>query len=238
MTMVALPKGKQYGINGPCVNVPANLEPVCTLLPRFPHTVKLVDFKLKCKLSYKGHHMQSKVDPHKIISAINWLVVNNKEYCDVTINPSWDKLCENEQLWTCLKGNEHLPKLEKVSGNQCKGENKQKETITCDKFVECENIKQKKNEEVCEIVDINHDENNCSDDEFLAEQNVTDKQAEVTIQPFSSCVQVEDIHDCVYSLAPGEGNTPRCILMDDNFELHTFPDLFPYGRGNYATHKK
>ena len=34
--MVALPCGKQRAIHGPAVNVPTNLTPVCTLLPRLP----------------------------------------------------------------------------------------------------------------------------------------------------------------------------------------------------------
>ena len=48
MKMVALPCGKQRAIHGPAVNVPADLTPVCSLLPRLP-------MKLKRKLCYKGH---------------------------------------------------------------------------------------------------------------------------------------------------------------------------------------
>ena len=36
MKMVALPCGKQRAIHGPAVNVPTDLTPVCTLLPRLP----------------------------------------------------------------------------------------------------------------------------------------------------------------------------------------------------------
>ena len=44
-----------------------------------------------------------------------------------------------------------------------------------------------------------------------------------------------NITDAVYSVAPGEGNTPQYILMDHNFEVLVFPDLFPTGRGDYDT---
>ncbi len=33
MKMVALPKGKQNGINGACVNVPTRLDSMCSFLP-------------------------------------------------------------------------------------------------------------------------------------------------------------------------------------------------------------
>ena len=36
MKMVALPCGKQRAIHGPAVNVPTDLTPVCTLVPRLP----------------------------------------------------------------------------------------------------------------------------------------------------------------------------------------------------------
>ena len=47
MKMVALPCGKQKAIHGPAVNVPANLHPVCHLLPRLPSQAQIVPMKLK-----------------------------------------------------------------------------------------------------------------------------------------------------------------------------------------------
>ena len=46
---------------------------------------------------------------------------------------------------------------------------------------------------------------------------------------------INNLEDAVYSVAPGEGNTPQYILMDHNFEVLAFPDLFPTGRGGYDT---
>ena len=36
MKMVSLPSGRQRCIHGPAVNVPSNIDPVCSLLPRLP----------------------------------------------------------------------------------------------------------------------------------------------------------------------------------------------------------
>ena len=47
MKMVALPCGKQRAIHGPAVNVPTDLTPVCTLLPRLPSQAQMVPMKLR-----------------------------------------------------------------------------------------------------------------------------------------------------------------------------------------------
>ena len=52
MKMVALPCGKQRAIHGPTVNIPTDLTPVCTLLPRLPSQTQMVPIKLKRKLCY------------------------------------------------------------------------------------------------------------------------------------------------------------------------------------------
>ena len=57
MKMVALPRGKQRAIHGPAVNVPTDLTPVCTLLPRLPSQTQMVPMKLKRKMCYKGLHV-------------------------------------------------------------------------------------------------------------------------------------------------------------------------------------
>ena len=104
MKMVALPSGKQHCIHGPAVNVPSKLDSVCELLPCLPSETELVPFKLKRKLSYKGHYMYDYVRPDKVISAIQWLKANNPLYKDVLINQSWvnDSLAIDSELFTGL----------------------------------------------------------------------------------------------------------------------------------------
>ena len=47
MKLVKLPRGKQKDIRGAAVNVPADLGPACTLLPRLPADAHIVSLKLK-----------------------------------------------------------------------------------------------------------------------------------------------------------------------------------------------
>ena len=90
MKLTALPKGKQSSINGPCVNVPANTNAVVDLLLQMPEEVQLVDFKLKYKLTYKGHHMSMKVSPRKNLAALKWLKPHNTLYTNININHEWE----------------------------------------------------------------------------------------------------------------------------------------------------
>ncbi len=98
MKMVALPKGKQYGINRACVNVPTRLDSMCGLLPRMPEEAQIIDLKLKRKLVFKGHHMHSTIDPSKIIKAVKWLKQNNPKYKDVDIMNNYEFLCQTNKL--------------------------------------------------------------------------------------------------------------------------------------------
>ena len=37
----------------------------------------------------------------------------------------------------------------------------------------------------------------------------------------------------IYQCAAGENNIPKYILLDNDFEVLAFPELFPYGGGGY-----
>ena len=101
MKMVALPCGKQRAIHGPAVNVPTDLHPVCTLLPRLPSQSQVVPMKIKRKLCYKGHYMYQYVRPAKVLAALEWLKENNPLYRDITINSDWqeDAAEDDADLW-------------------------------------------------------------------------------------------------------------------------------------------
>ena len=85
MKMVALPCGKQHAIHGPAINVPTDLTPVCTLLPRFP---LMVPMKLMRKLCYKGHALHVPVHSTSK-STCSPTVVETALYKDVEINRDW-----------------------------------------------------------------------------------------------------------------------------------------------------
>ena len=46
-------------------------------------------------------------------------------------------------------------------------------------------------------------------------------------------MQLEHIEDGVYSVASGEDNLPKYVLLDKGFEVLAFPDLFPFGKTGF-----
>ena len=70
MKLVKLPRGKQKGIKGAAINVPADLGPACCLLPRIPTDAHIISLKLKRKLQYKQAYLHDTIRPEKVISAL------------------------------------------------------------------------------------------------------------------------------------------------------------------------
>ena len=89
MKLVKLPRGKQKGIRGAAVNVPADLGPACNLLPRLPADAHIVSLKLKRKLEYKQAYLHNTICPEKVITALHHLKNNNPLYGDIEINEDW-----------------------------------------------------------------------------------------------------------------------------------------------------
>ena len=89
MKLVKLPRGKQKGIKGAAVNVPADLGPACNLLPRLPADAHIVSLKLKRKLEYKQAYLHDTIHLEKVITALYYLKNNNPLYSDIEINEDW-----------------------------------------------------------------------------------------------------------------------------------------------------
>ena len=71
------------------------------------------------------------------------------------------------------------------------------------------------------------------DTEVVEEQFAINKRQELTGDPLPSVLQFENLENQIYQCAPGENNIPKYILLDNDFEVLAFPDLFPYGSGGY-----
>ena len=71
-----------------------------------------------------------------------------------------------------------------------------------------------------------------SDDErkLTEDQAAINKRQDTTGDDLPSVVQIDNLEKEIYQCAPGENNTPKYMLLDDNFEVLTFPDLFPYAQ--------
>ena len=216
-------------IKGPCVNVPVTLEPICTLLPRLPEELKTVLVKLKRRLSYDRSYMFDYVRPNVVMRALLWLKAHNPLYRNVVVNHQWF-----EQLEDVSPENfEIVQDTNAVDSDECASDieegafdKKKKEKLP---EIPIKATKTKNGEQECVDDDHNIDE----EADFEEEQEAAKQKAQLTVQPSSTCVQLENLEEAVFAIAPGEHSKPKLILTDEQFELVCFPDFFPNGEGGF-----
>ena len=102
-----------------------------------------------------------------------------------------------------------------------------------------ENISKEKqnkddNQQLCttqiESTNVNTTDTESDEDTELAEEQIAvNHRQELTGDPLPSVVQFDNFQNEIYQCAPEENNIPKYILLDNDFEVLTFPDLFPYG---------
>ncbi|XP_078618327.1 uncharacterized protein LOC144885957 [Branchiostoma floridae x Branchiostoma japonicum] len=218
MKLVGLPKGGQKSIHGSAVNVPSKLQSVMSLLPRLPDTAEVVPLKLKRKLIYKGHHMYEFIRPSRVTEAIKWLKQNNPLYKDVDICPDWQTQWANDdpELWEALvnpsQSHEKTANFDREGGQDDEmgvNEDSQAESTTTPMEDE--------------------------EDRIAFEQ--TSKLGGI---PYDTLLQEEEVTDGdnIYSLAPGENQTPCAFLTDDKFEELANPSKYPFGHGGLGDDKR
>ena len=114
----------QRCIHGPAVNVPSNVDTICTCLPRLPSQSELIPLKFKRKLCYKGYYMYDYIRPNVVFSALQWLKNNNPLYKDIEINTSWmlDALNDNQEMLSYMVPGHPMP-LSSISVNPNSSDN-------------------------------------------------------------------------------------------------------------------
>ena len=152
-----------------------------------------------------------------VISAIKWLKENNKLYGGVELNDSW------ADEWLYSEFSSFLSETDYDIVHACDDDSQIVNEVSCDNVASGN-------------VTVQSQENR----ELVEDQKATDANTQLTGRPTSNILQFENIEQEVYTCAPGENNVPCYMLMDDEFEVLAFPDMFPYGVGGYSTsgHRK
>ena len=235
MKLVKLPRGKQKGIKGAAVNVPADLGPACNLLPRLPADAHIVSLKLKRKLEYKQAYLHDTVRPEKVITALHYLKNNNPLYADIEINEDWIRGWQDadNDVYNGIFVSEH--------DNAVSVENDKETTST---YKQMSHI----NSDNSQFYNIDESDSNNSESEDdkskESNRNEIEEQDRIALEencklrdlPYDTCLQNELPEEAnqVFSIAPGEGNNPIPLLTDTLFEELANPDKFPYGNGGFA----
>ena len=80
MQIRELPHGGQYSLKGNVINVPVDIQPTVSCLPRPMDENFTVAVQLKKKLSYKKVDFKENVRPLRVLTALHWLVNKSELY--------------------------------------------------------------------------------------------------------------------------------------------------------------
>ena len=190
-----------------------------------PSELQLHPVKLKCKLEYKSHYMYDTICRDHVISAITWLKQHNSHYRDITLTEHWYSNIASRQLSVQLDEsdnritvNENAVLNQSLKNDKIRKKTPNKDDIQelCTTKIESTNV---------DTIDTESDK----DTELAEEQIAINHRQELTGDPLPCVVQFENLKNQIYQCAHGENNIPKHILLDNDFEVLAFPDLFPYG---------
>ena len=93
MQIRELPRGGQYSLKGNVINVPVDIQPTVSCLPRPMDENFTIAVQLKKKLSYKKVDFKENVRPLRVLTALHWLVNKSELYkrSGVEIDVDWFK---------------------------------------------------------------------------------------------------------------------------------------------------
>ena len=198
-----------------------------------PSELQLHPMKLKHKLEYKSHYMYNMICRDCVISAITWLKEHNSNYEDKKLNEHWYNDIAAKELSVQIDENDnHITVTEDAVLDQPL----QKENTSKDKL-----NKEDNQQLYTKQIEPTHDktidpESDDEGTELVEDQAAVNCRKELTGDPLPSVVQFENQ---IYQCAPGENNIPKYILLDNDFEVLAFPDIFPYGGGGcHSAHRK
>ena len=209
MKMVSLPKGKQKGLKGACVNIPCDMNKAADVFPRFAEDVRVVPFKLKRRVEYRGNYLSMKVDPQLIMNVMTWLCENNPHWEGVKLNSNWRMYAASDPVMNMLTG--ASANDEEDSGNA--------------------DVEMKENGESDSDDDVTEAEREANE-RFEQEQNDAHENEKLNVPVMSTVITPEQVEAYEYNdvLAPGEGHEPMSFLDDPGIEVQAFPQLLPGGR--------
>ena len=205
MQIRELPRGGQYSLKGNVINVPVDIQPTVSCLPRPMDANFTIAVQLKKKLSYKKVDFKENVRPLRVLTALHWLVNKSELYkkSGVEIDVNWFKeVTESSE--------ETVREFLEVSNRQNKEKHKQNRI----------------NEEDVNVSSISKD-STAADDYHSDHFSEIDTNEQVgNVDTLVDDENLENKCNNVITFAPGEGQHPLSLYHDADAEYLCFPTIF------------
>ena len=205
MQIRELPRGGQYSLKGNVINVPVDIQPTVSCLPRPMDENFTIAVQLKKKLSYKKVDFKENVRPLQVLTALHWLVNKSELYkrSGVEIDVNWFKeVTESSE--------ETVREFLEVSKEQNKEKHKQNPTL----------------EEDINISSLSKDSKATDDYESDHFSEVDTNEQVGNVDTLVDDENLENKYDKVITFAPGEGQHPLSLYHEVDAEYLCFPTIF------------
>ena len=177
-----------------------------------------------------------------IIGALTWLKNHNQFYNQIPINYNWCSTVPDSEIPDLLISGGTVDLSEESS----KSSEHLKENTLCREDVICDICEDDSVKIVQENVTLHQNSTNTTDNsnvtmddsELLEDQIALEQKENLTGHLLPSMLQFENIENAIFQCAPGQNNIPRYILLDDEFEVLAFPNLFPLGHFSYYSEQR
>ena len=204
MQIRELPRGGQYSLKGNIINVPVDIQPIVSCLPRPLDENFTIAVQLKKKLSYKKVDFKENVRPLRVLTALHWLVNKSELYkrSGVEIDVDWFKeVTESSE--------ETVREFLEVTKEQIKEKHRQNPTVKED----ASEYSLSKDSKATDDYDSDHfSEIDTSEPVGNVDTLVDDEN-------------LESKYDAI-TFAPGEGQHPLSLYHDVDAEYLCFPTIF------------
>ena len=231
MKFFHLPKSRWSAVKDKTVNVPIQDDAVLQTVsnfPRMPCEAGIIPVKLKRKTTYKQHHVQQYIRPNVLQEALTALKnTGNPHYQFVTTHENYEDTCKTlDPEGYELMSDSSLCTFEKLQS-----------PVVANKDDQLHAEEDEKDNDEDELEYIENDAvrkwQYTQDDNVLMDNMFPENEINVHADDSSEIANIEN--DGV-SVAPGEGQMPTNILSEKDWDVKTFPHLFPDGR--YELHYK
>ena len=236
--IVLLPKSRMNALKDKIVSVPINPSDVMetlTKLPRTPTDASLSVIQLKRRLNFSGVHNEQLIDIRKVIRALRvFISMKNPHYQNVLEDQDFKQRCfQNDP-----EGYNILFPEEEID-------------------LSCLEINSQKSAEDLQLSDLQINSQKLDQDHNaggLKSEDVDEEDEYKRLDPIgrsqfnynrSTCfgenhpeIHIEENISHPTQVAPGQGKVPKSILQEKDFEVKSFPCLFPDGSNGKDEERK